>query len=406
MGQRQRVAVARDKCVSSPLTDRELLISAVWGLNAIRPLVPELQKIAHACGQAGSMHGLELLLGSRFVRRKQPCLVCFRQPANPPAGPAPMVGAVLLLEYRILGMRIGLFATADSFGVRNVVGPHALHGRFCLMTTRFLLGLRARLVLATWRPAPSQAPGVHTSSLDPEGFLYACSKRTVQDTLLLSSTAEQTLKALGKRTRVHLRAARRKFNRDFPAAQLLDATESLRHAGDEVLQQLNQSSLDVIDQAEFNHQVRSVCKSSGGFVLGILLEGRWIALVGGWRQDRSTWIEWQCNGRGLERYSMGSVLRTYLLEEEAARGAANLGFHGGTSHSMLHRFQQTPVADLLGRRPGVTVTVAIALVSWLCKRWPRLLQRGNFLFNALCTPGLAWTAHAPVASSPDHLPDI
>ncbi len=383
-----------------PLCD--LTITVARGLLAIRAHIPELHRLAAAYGQPGTMHGLELLLGSQFARRKRPYLVCFHEKSTPAHASAVLTGAVLLQEYRMLGLPVGVFATADPFGVRTVVGPRHLHTAFCLQASNFLLAAGGRLVLATWRLSPQHAH-VETIPLSagtgPDSCLHAVATRTVQDTLQLGPTAEDTLQTLGKRTRVHMRAARRRFDSQYPEALPGDATGWLAAASDAALQQLNEASLDVISQNEFNHQVRTLCQSEGGFVLGLQISGRWIALVGGWRQDDATWIEWQCNARGFEKLSLGSVLRTYLIEDETRRGTRCLSFHGGTSHSMLHRFQKTPVADMLTRRPGLVTAALIHLVPWICRQWPKLLLRGNFLFDALCTPGLRWSAASPVDPS-------
>lgn len=369
-------------------------MAAVYGLDHILQYLPRLQKLASQCGQPGTMHGLNLLLGSRFARRKRPCLICFHDGSTDEA----LAGAVLLHEYCLLGWRTGIFATGDAFGVRTVVGPAESHATLCLRAGRLLLSSGGRLVLTTWRGMPlaadrhSPAPQATAS---PNTFRYAAGHRTVQDTLPMGTTLEATLQQLGKRTRVHMRSARRHFDQQYPQAQLADATAMLAGADDATLEALNRSALDPIDQGEFNHQVRALCRSAGGVTLGLRLDGRWIALIGGWRQDGASWIEWQCNGTGYEKLSLGTVLRTYLLEEEARRGATHLSFHGGTSHSMLHRFQHTPVFDGLMRRPSVLASLLIRLAPWLGRLRPALLQRGNFIFNALCTPGLRWSAHPP-----------
>ncbi|MGI4755900.1 MAG: hypothetical protein ACRYGF_03525 [Janthinobacterium lividum] len=359
------------------------------GYAAIRPHISALQKLASLSSQPGAMHGLELLLTSQFSKRKHPYLICFHKSVPHTADESVLVGAVLLLEYRAFGVGTGLYATADAFGVRTVVGPHNLHGTFCELACRYLLDHGSRLVLTTWRP-PADA-GTTLSAPSGTNRIHARSARTVQDTLLLGSSAEETLQRLGKRTRVHLRAARRRFNEMYPEATLGDAASDLAQASNNLLAQLNDSSLDIIDQDAFNHQVRSVCQAPGGFILGLHLQGQWIALIGGWRQDRTTWIEWQCNARGFEKLSLGSVLRTFLFEEEARLGSTHLGFHGGTSHSMLHRFEHTAVTDLLMRRKGSTMSALLWLLPWVYARWPKSLERGNFLWNALCRPGLQWS---------------
>ncbi len=359
-----------------------LHISAVRGGAAILPLLPRLQQLALQYGQPGTMHGLHLLIGSAFNRRKLPVLLCF----HPDSSSAPSA-AVLLLEYRPVGLPSGVFATADAFGVRTVVGPTALHPELCQQAAQFLLRSGGRLVLATCRvrvPAPPCSPAPFN-----EDFLFAATLRTVQDTLPLQASAEATLQRLGKRTRTHMRAARRRFDLHFPA-ELVDATEELARADDAALRDLNAGSMDVIQQGEFDHQVRSLCRAPGGFAIGLVLEGRFISLAGGWRHGAATWIEWQCNSRGFEKFSLGSVLRTYLFEEEVRRGCTHLHFHGGTSHSMVHGFVRTQVVDLLALRPGLLNNTLIRLLRVVCGHWPGLLRRGNFVLDALCAPGLHW----------------
>ncbi|MGI4854893.1 MAG: GNAT family N-acetyltransferase [Janthinobacterium lividum] len=372
---------------------RESSATVIRGLEQILSYLPQLQQLALDYREPGTMHGLDLLLGSRFARRKSPCLICFHAAENTEdskSAAKQLIGAVLLHEYCLLGLRTGVFATGDAFGVRTVVGAERTQGTLCLRAGHLLLASGARLVLTTWRGAMEVSV-----TADPAygTILYASTERTVQDTLRLAPTAEATLQLLGKRTRVHMRAARRHFDQRYPQAQLQDATAVLAAADDATLAQLNRSALDTIDQGEFNHQVRALCRSAGGFALGLRLDGRWVALIGGWRQAGATWIEWQCNGTGYEKLSVGTVLRTYLLEEEARRGSTHLSFHGGTSHSMLHRFDHTTVTDQLLRRNGLLTDLLIRTVPWLGSRFPTLLQRGNFIFNALCAQGLRWSTH-------------
>lgn len=369
-----------------------LLLTRTRGVEALRTYFPALEDLAFECEQPCTMHGLELLLGSRFARRKTPNLVCFYHP--PSGGSAPrLAGAVLLLEYCTFGLGTGVFATADSFGVRTVLAPPALRTALCVMAGRFLLQQGARLVLTTWRIADNQLPAAPLS--DTERLLYALHVRSVQDTLLLGTSADATLQSLGKRTRVHLRADRRRFDRLYPNAEPGDATRFLAAASDHELCDLNRGALDTIDQGEFNHQVRSLSRGRGGVVLGLRLHGRWLSLLGVWRQGPASWVEWQCNRRGFENLSLGGVMRTYLLEDEARRGGTELGFHGGTSHSMQHSFQQTGVADLLVRRTDLLTGLLVRVARLICRRHPSLLQRGNFVLNALCASRLEWKRALP-----------
>lgn len=334
------------------------------------------------------MHGLPMLLGSRFARRKHPNLICAHS-APTSAAPSELVGAVLLLEYRILGVGTGVFATADSFGVRTVVAPASLQAALCQRAAQLLLARGARLVLVTQRARLSGGDALQNVP-GPDRLQYAVHTRQVQDTLALHGSADSTLQSLGKRTRVHLRADRRRFERLYRDAECLDATAAMAEASDLELAALNQGALDTIEQREFDHQVRSLSRAPGGFVLGLRVQGRWVSLLGGWRQGTACWVEWQCNQRGFHGVSLGGVLRTYLFEDEVRRGTRTLHFHGGTSHSMAHSFRRTDVVDLLVRRQGALTWLAMELGRLLCRWRPALLRRGNFVLSALCTPGLAW----------------
>lgn len=382
----------------------EFSLTRVCGMPALRPFLPALETLAAECGQPGTMHGVELLLRSQFARRKQPNLICFYQ-ASSDSSQSKLAGAVLLLEYCLPGLGTGVFATGDSFGVRTVVGPPALRLVLCITACRFLLAQGARLVLTTWRVADN---GITAPPAEDEQrpVLYALHSRTVQDTLPLGATADDTLQRLGKRTRVHLRADRRRFDRLYPDAELVDATAALAAATDDELAELNHDALDTIGQDEFNHQVRSLSRGCGGFVLGLRLQGQWISLLGLWRQGSASWVEWQCNRRGFEKLSLGGVLRTYLIEDEARRGGTHLSFHGGTSHSMQHSFQKTTIVDLLMRRAGLLTSLLVWAAPLVCRWRPSLLERGNFVLNALCASRLQWEQEMPrsqpTAISPRH----
>ncbi len=347
-----------------------------------------LEQLAADCEQPGTMHGLQMLLGSRFARRKQPNLICAHS-APVEGASSQLVGAVLLLEYCIFGVGTGVFATADSFGVRTVVAPAPLQAALCQRAGRLLLEQGARLVLVTQRVRAADWDVLQGTS-PRDRFRYAVHARQVQDTLDMHNSAEATLQSLGKRTRVHLRADRRRFERLYPNAECLDATTAIAEASDLELAALNQGALDTIDQGEFNHQVRCLSRAPEGFVLGLRWQGRWISLLGGWRQGTAAWVEWQCNQRGFQNVSLGGVLRTYLFEDAVRHGTRTLHFHGGTSHSMGHSFRRTDVADLLVRRTGWVTGLSIGLARLLCRWRPALLRRGNFVLNALCSPGLTW----------------
>ncbi len=302
---------------------------------------------------------------------------------------SPLEGAVVLLEYCVAGIGTGMFATADSFGVRTVVAPAHLRPGMALTAIEAMLERGARMVLVSFKESVASPFQCTDSSLGrPSGrHRFAMQRRGVQDTLLLRGSLEETLATLGKRTRVHMRAARRRFDRMLPLAALTDASAALASDPDQFCR-LNRTSLDPIDQRDFDHQVRSVSGEQDSFVLGLQQGERWLALVAGWRQGDTTWVEWQMNAAGYEKLSLGSVMRSYVLEHEISIGMRQVSFHGGTSHSMAHSFVKDDVIDLLGRRSGWANSALIAMGRRLCTLFPHLRQRGNFLLDALSADSL------------------
>jgi hypothetical protein len=61
-------------------------------------------------------------------------------------------------------------------------------------------------------------------------------------------------------------------------------------------------------------------------------------------------LHWQANASGYEQLSIGTVMRSYFIEAEIARGSRSLSFYGGTPHSMAHSFVPDVATDLMVRR--------------------------------------------------------
>src|ERR1035438_4053551 len=79
-------------------------------------------------------------------------------------------------------------------------------------------------------------------------------------------------------------------------------------------------------------------------------DGRWLSLVGGRRRPGAVALDWQMNLAGLQRYSLCTAMRAFLLEYEIAQGTRRVFFEGGTPHSMRHSFACTDVVDIIVQR--------------------------------------------------------
>ena len=75
-------------------------------------------------------------------------------------------------------------------------------------------------------------------------------------------------------------------------------------------------------------------------------------------------------------------MRILLIEEELARGTAQLRFEGGTPHSMRSAFDRESVSDLLYASPRLPAICLLLL--------GRVLPKGNLLGDVLSSPHLVW----------------
>jgi hypothetical protein len=307
-----------------------------------------LESLAQRCHQAGAMNWLDHFLNVSDFRDKKPYLVLVVRPGVT-ASSLTLEGvhaAVLLFEYRVLGMPTGAFATDDWAGFRSVIAPEAERGAIAAMAAIALLEQGAQLALISHghaaRSTSRQAP------VPRRDIRWGWRTRPVVMTLALEPTFQATLAKLGKATRFNLGYYRRRLEAEVPCEFVSDARGLLQESE---LERLNAGSLNPYPLKSFQQQYKSSCRLPGGFLLGLRSNsGQWLSLIGGWRQDRVTVLYWQMNTAGYEKLSIGTAMRSYFLEHEVQRGATTLTVYGGTSHSMQNSFLREEVTDLIVKR--------------------------------------------------------
>jgi hypothetical protein len=307
-----------------------------------------LESLAERCDQPGAMNWLGFFLAASSFKGKHPYLVLMmKSGADTHSRRLDDVhAAVLLFEYRVLGMSTGAFSTDDWAGFRTVIAPEAERAAMSVMAADTLLARGAQMVLISYSQPRNVARPMMPVMRSPA--MWVSGKRPVAMTLLLEPTLKETLARLGKSTRFNLGYYRRRLEAAEPC-------EFVDHAGDFLqvheLEGLNHTSLNPIDPGEFRLQYDCACNLPGGFLLGLRnREGKWLSLIGGWRQGDVTVLHWQMNAAGYEKFSLGTAMRSYFLEHEVERGAKKLIYYGGTPHSMGNSFEREEVTDLLVRR--------------------------------------------------------
>ena len=358
-----------------------------------------LESLAERCDQAGAMNWLGYFLAAPSFKGKRPYLVLVMKSGADPSSPRleEVHAAVLLFEYRVLGMSTGAFSTDDWAGFRTVIAPEPERAAISSMAADALLAHGAQMVLISYgQPrgtAGSLVPLMRGSAM------WLSGKRPIAMSLLLEPTVKETLAKLGKSTRFNLGYYRRRLQAAEPCEFVDNAGDFLQQHELEVV---NRTSLNPIDTDEFHLQYQSACKLPGGFVLGLRnRQGKWLSLIGGWRQKDVTVLHWQVNAAGYEKFSVGTAMRSYFLEHEVERGARKLIFYGGTPHSMRNSFEREEVTDLVVRRRSLRSTVFLGAVR-LLGSLRSFVEINSQLVQAVGSYELDWRCAEP--SSPANQP--
>lgn len=324
-----------------------------------------LEGLAERCDQAGAMNWLGYFLAVSSFKAKHPHLVLIVKCGRPVSSRAldDVHAAVLLFEYRVLGMRTGAYSTDDWAGFRTVIAPELERAAMSALAADALMKRGAQISLISY-----SEPAASSNTFVPvlrHAATWASARRPLAMTLLLQPTVKATLAKLGKSTRFNLGYYRRRLNAVEPCEFIPNVCGLIQ---EHELEALNRASLNPVASADFRLQYESACNLPGGFMLGLRNpQGKWLSLIGGWRQGNVTVLHWQMNASGYEKLSVGTAMRSYFLEHEVERGAKKLIYYGGTPHSMGNSFEQEEVTDLIVRRRSLRSNIlygVLRLLAW------------------------------------------
>lgn len=316
------------------------------------------------------MHWLGYFLSASSFKGKKPFLVLMLEPGATSSSPSleDVHAAVLLFEYRVMGMPTGAFSTDDWAGFRTVIAPESERATISVLAADALLAHGAQLLLLSYGQPPRMPGPVYPAMRQPA--VLASERRPVAMTLTLEPTVKATLARLGKSTRFNLGYYRRRLHAVEQCEFVSDASGLIQ---DQELEALNRASLNPVDAADFRLQYESARHLPGGFMLGLRnRDGKWLSLIGGWRQGSVTVLHWQMNAAGYEKLSIGTAMRSYFLENEVGRGAKKLIYYGGTPHSMGNSFEPEQVNDLLVRKRSLHSTLLYGALRLLATIRPHV----------------------------------
>lgn len=365
---------SRSLTASGPATQCDAVrdgFEIVRGREDVLRWLPELQELAARCGQSGAVDHLPFHLSEPYFGNKQPTLLT-RQVGGR------LAEAVLLHEYRVCGLRTGCFIAADTTGEWTVLAAAGRHSEVAWNAALLLLRQGARLVLVSAVGADFAYDASHRAGERNAGSC-ATQTRVLRRTLPLAATVDETLAALGRRSRRNFRAYRRRSDKMFA----LRYQDNLA-VNDADFLELNAGSAYAVPEWVAAWRLKVLREAPGAFAVGLRVQGgEWLSMVGGRRRGDTTIVDWQMNRGNFATLSLGTVMRSYLLQSELERGMRFLRFEGGTSHAMRSAFREERVGDLLLTGPWLRSGAAQNIFR-------KLLPKGNLLATTVDWNGLQW----------------
>jgi hypothetical protein len=257
----------------------------------------------------------------------------------------------------------------------------------------FLFGRGAHIVHLAWSETHSDAVSPPDFLAEPvsgrhriESLLakvpsgrWSLTEREMRVYLPLLGSFDKTLARIGQRTRSNLRYYRRRSEADLGAHFIADAAPTR-----EEFLAFNRQSQYAVDDELAGWRFDSLQALSSPFLCGVRNgEGQWLSLVGGRRQNGFAEIDWQMNRNAWLNYSLGIVMRSYLIEHEVGLGSTRLYIEGGTPQPIGLSFASERVAEL--------TIVRDSLAGHLLFRvGQHVAPSRNYLGQVLGDPNLTW----------------
>ncbi|MCU1249773.1 MAG: hypothetical protein JWQ49_2802 [Edaphobacter sp.] len=356
------------------------------GRTEILRLRPVLGILSESCGQAGAADYLEYFLTAAENLKKTPYLVLLASRSDLSVfelRPSDLWGAVLVYEYRLLGFGSSLFTAGDYNGSRAVIAPAKLRRQVSAAVCRYLMDRGAQIVLLNLEPGSPDSCQIcfEGAMAGSTKCWWGTQRREVGATIALYTSFDATLARMGKHTRRNMRYYRRKAEAELGCSFVADVKGTLTMAR---LVELNYSSTHPVPHSILERRYQTTRSMDGFFCVGLRgPDGQWISLLGGRRHHGVTEVDWQMNRDGLAKHSVGTVIRSYLIEHEIAIGMRKLFFEGGTPHSMRHSFLSEEAMDIVVMNRTLPVFLLRNMARWL-------RPEKHFLLQTLMSPAVKW----------------
>ncbi len=198
--------------------------------------------------------------------------------------------------------------------------------------------------------------------------------------LSLEGGFEGFLSRLRPRSRRNYRYFRRRAEAEMGLSFVRDVGQEDAIAA---VKQLHGVGLHFIPEKQALLTEAAIRQTMGSFAMGLRLpDGQWLSYLSGWRRDDITYVEFQLNDHRHQAASISTVMRTCLLEYEAARGTSRIIFIGGSTDALGRYCEPSRSLDLLVTRRGLRGHVAKMMAKALSPNG----QTATMLKNAPVLP--------------------
>jgi len=375
------IPVALDNSLSATRAEKEAAsLQIVRGRESILKLKPQLVALCERCEHQGAMDYLKYFLSRPQFAVKIPSLILVAQAGS--ENDDKLEGAVLVYEHQVRGFGCRVFVTDFHAAHRAVIAPPGMKTRVATLACEALMRDSAIVVQLSFLDEARDEAVVlrEAKARGKNGWMWATMVREMVGSLPLESTYDETLALMGKHTRRNLRYYRRRAEAEIGCDLVVAPAITL-----EEFLAANRESAYPVEESLARWRFDSLADLPGRLWLGIKdTKDQWLSLIAGRSHHGITEIDWQVNRSGLPEYSLSTVMRSYLLEHEIAKGTRRLFFEGGTPHPIRHALEREKVVDLvvLRRSPAGLLLRSLAR---------RFAKDSSYLTRVLADRSVEWS---------------
>lgn len=365
-------------------------IRVVRGNRNVLSMSDILSGLAQRCGQEGAVADLGYFLSKPGLMKRIPVLLLFVSPGAGSAAnllPSDVIGAALVYEYQLSGISTRMFSSNDRSGRSTLIAPSHRRHEFAVAVGKYLLEQGAHIVLMSFRCEDAVDHDQHPETGEGPGALWATRVREIPDFMPLKQDFEQTLAAIGQRTRRNLRYYRRRAEKDLGCVFL----PQLDIRPGELLA-FNRTCMYSVSDSVVSWRHSALRELEKPLLMGLKdSHGQWLSIVGARRVGNHSEILWQMNRDGFPLYSLSLVMRSFLIEHEVNHGATRFYLEGGSGHPIRQSFVSSTVTDLAVLRRSLPAFMTRKIAS-------RVVEAENELACMLFDPDVTW--HSSGKGSP------